>query len=573
MNRLLILAFATALTVLAGCAREARQSRETPQVEMAESAAHDRIVGAAAMEPPPAPPPMPSQSVPRHPPAAYRQAGKMFDIAPGSPPPPMHEQAVDRENYAQIDDNPIRRVSEHPVSTFSVDVDTGSYTNVRRMLNQGRLPPANAVRAEEFINYFDYGYPVPTDRSTPFSVTTEIAPAPWNPRRHLLLVGLKGYEVPKAQIPAANLVYLIDTSGSMQTPDKLELLRHGFAMMSRQLRPQDRIAIVAYAGSAGLVLPATAGDQQAAIQSALERLRAGGSTNGGAGIQLAYTVARENFIEGGVNRVILASDGDFNVGTTGVESLKTLVGEQRRSGIGLTVLGFGGGNLNDHLAEQIANTGNGNYFYIDTLNEARKVLVEQLSSTVLTIAEDVKIQIEFNPALVEEYRLIGYENRVLAREDFNNDQVDAGEIGAGHSVTALYELALVGSGGAASDPLRYADRAAPAPGDSSGELAFLRLRHKPPGASESVLNEQPVTREAITAQAGERLRFAAAVAGFADVLRGGRHLGGWRYAERAGLARAARGDDPSGYRAELLQLIELADALATPASAGAQIAD
>lgn len=571
MNRLPILLATLLLTLVAGCAKK-EASRTEAESDARDVIVHDVIareegsVEVVLMQPPP-PPPAPA---PMSPPASYRQASGLAGMAPAQPG--WQPEPVDRENYAEIDDNPIRRVDEHPVSTFSVDVDTGSYTNVRRMLNQGRLPPADAVRAEEFINYFDYGYPVPTDTRTPFSVSTEIAPAPWNPRRHLLLVGLKGYQVPKDKIPAANLVYLIDTSGSMQTPDKLELLKHGFAMMSRQLRPQDRVAIVAYAGSAGLVLPATPGDQQASIQSALERLRAGGSTNGGAGIQLAYAVARENFIDGGVNRVILASDGDFNVGTTGIEALKTLVGEQRRSGIGLTVLGFGGGNLNDHLAEQIANTGNGNYFYVDTLNEARKVLVEQLSSTVLTIAEDVKIQIEFNPAVVEEYRLIGYENRVLAREDFNNDQVDAGEIGAGHSVTALYELALVGSGGAASDPLRYQPSAATGT-PNTNELAFLRLRHKAPGAAESVLNEQPIQRGAIAAQASERLRFAAAVAGFADALRGGSHLGGWRYGQLAELARGARAADPDGYRAELVQLIELAGALAMPDSGGARIAD
>lgn len=566
MNRLFTLMAAAVLTTLAGCAREHREADVVP------SRVEPREVTAGEAPPPPPPPasPAPATSALHAPPAAYRQAGAKIGVMAESPG--WQPDRVDRENYATVDDNPVRRVSEDPVSTFSIDVDTGSYTNVRRMLNQGRLPPAAAVRAEEFLNYFDYSYPVPADTQLPFSITTEIAPSPWNPRRHLLLVGLKGYQVPRERIPAANLVYLIDTSGSMQTPDKLDLLRHGFAMMSRQLRPQDRVAIVAYAGSAGLVLPATAGDQQSTIQAALERLRAGGSTNGGAGIQLAYAVAREQFIKGGVNRVILASDGDFNVGTTGIDALKTLVAEQRRSGIGLTVLGFGGGNLNDHLAEQIANTGNGNYFYVDTLNEARKVLVEQLSSTVLTIAQDVKIQIEFNPAQVEEYRLIGYENRLLAREDFNNDQVDAGEIGAGHSVTALYELSLVGSGGAANDPLRYQPADVPV-ATGADELAFLRLRYKAPGAGESRLHEEPVRKAAIAAQAGERLRFAAAVAGFADALRGASHLGGWRYRELAELARGARGEDASGYRAELIQLIELAEALSSPAATGAQIAD
>ncbi len=496
-------------------------------------------------------------------------------IAPPAPPPPpaWDPGPADRENYAAIDENPIHRVSEQPVSTFSIDVDTGAYANVRRMLNQGRLPPADAVRAEELINYFDYGYAPPGDRSTPFSVTTEIAPAPWNSQRQLLLVGIKGYEVPKQAIPAANIVYLVDTSGSMNSPDKIELLKQSFRLMTRQLRPQDRVAIVAYAGSAGLVLPSTPGSDQASILSALDRLAAGGSTNGGAGLELAYSVAQQHFIEGGVNRVILASDGDFNVGYVGVDVLKTLIADKRKSGVGLTVLGFGGGNLNDHLAEQLANTGNGNYFYIDTLNEGRKVLVEQMSSTVLTIAEDVKIQIEFNPALVQEYRLIGYENRLLAREDFNNDQVDAGEIGAGHNVTALYEITLTGSAAAASDPLRYGNAAAlPPAAAGADELAFLRLRYKQPGQTSSELIETPIRSSQIADQPSERLRFAAAVAGFADHLRGGKYGNGMTLAQIGELAASARGDDAWGYRAEFAQLIGLAGALSTSrASAAAAI--
>jgi Ca-activated chloride channel family protein len=469
------------------------------------------------------------------------------------------------ENYAPIEDNGIQRAAEQPVSTFSIDVDTGSYANVRRMLNGGQLPPADAVRVEEFINYFDYGYTPPATRDTPFSVTTEMAPSPWNPKRHLLLVGIKGYEVPKDDIPAANLVFLIDSSGSMQSPDKLGLLKQGFAAMAGQLRPQDRVAIVAYAGSAGLVLPPTAGSDTAAIVAALDSLQAGGSTNGGAGIELAYTVAKQQFIDGGVNRVILASDGDFNVGTVSVDALTTMVADKRRSGIGLTVLGFGGGNLNDHLAEQLANTGNGNYFYIDTFNEGRKVLVDQLASTVLTIAEDVKIQIEFNPSQVEEYRLIGYENRLLEREDFNNDRVDAGEIGAGHNVTALYEISLVGSGSAASEPLRY--RAAADIDASHDEIGFLRLRYKVPGNDRSELVQTPLQRSMLATRASERLEFAAAVAGFADALRGGTHLAGWSMTDVGALASRARGRDPFGYRGEFSQLVERARSLSAGSGA------
>jgi Ca-activated chloride channel family protein len=469
------------------------------------------------------------------------------------------------ENYAPIEDNGIQRAAERPVSTFSIDVDTGSYANVRRMLNGGQLPPADAVRVEEFINYFDYGYTPPATMDTPFSVTTEMAPSPWNPKRHLLLVGIKGYEMPKEDIPAANLVFLIDSSGSMQSPDKLGLLKQGFAAMAGQLRSQDRVAIVAYAGSAGLVLPPTAGSDTGAIVAALDSLQAGGSTNGGAGIELAYAVAKQQFIDGGVNRVILASDGDFNVGTVSVDALATMVADKRRSGIGLTVLGFGGGNLNDHLAEQLANTGNGNYFYIDTFNEGRKVLVDQLASTVLTIAEDVKIQIEFNPSQVEEYRLIGYENRLLEREDFNNDRVDAGEIGAGHNVTALYEISLVGSGSAASEPLRYG--AAADVDGSHDEIGFLRLRYKVPGNERSELVQTPLQRSMLAARASERLEFAAAVAGFADALRGGTHLAGWSMTDVGALADGARGHDPFGYRGEFSQLVERARSLSAGSGA------
>ncbi|HET6603784.1 MAG TPA: VWA domain-containing protein [Xanthomonadaceae bacterium] len=480
---------------------------------------------------------------------------------------PLSEPA-NREQYARLDANPVHRVAESPVSTFSIDVDTGSYANVRRMLNAGTLPPADAVRAEEFLNYFDYGYAPPAATQVPFSVTTEIAPAPWAADRHLMLVGIKGYEVPKARIPASNLVFLIDTSGSMQSPDKLELLRAAFKAMAAELRPQDRVAIVAYAGSAGLVLPTTPGSDKAAIMDALDRLQAGGSTNGGAGIELAYLTAAENFIDGGVNRVILATDGDFNVGTVSVEALKTLVADRRESGIALTTLGFGTGNYNDAMAEQLANIGNGNHAYIDTLAEGRKVLVEEISSTMMTIAKDVKIQVEFNPAVVSEYRLIGYENRLLNREDFDNDKVDAGEIGAGHDVTALYEIVLAGSGGERLPPLRYAAadaRTAAAGGEGAarfgGELAFLRLRYKAPDGDASRLIEQPILVSQVASAASERLRFAAAVAAFADALRGGTHIGEFTLQDLSMLAESARGADKDGYRGELVYLIEQARSL------------
>ncbi|MCQ4165657.1 VWA domain-containing protein [Tahibacter harae] len=466
------------------------------------------------------------------------------------------EQEANTERYQDHDDNPLQLTAENPVSTFSIDVDTGSYTNVRRMLNANQLPPADAVRAEEFLNYFDYGYAPPATRDTPFSVTTELAAAPWNAQRKLLLVGIKGYELPRSEVPPSNLVFLIDTSGSMNSADKLPLLRDAFKQLVAGLREQDRVSMVVYAGSAGLVLPPTPGNQRQRILEALDGLAAGGSTNGGAGIQLAYAMARQAFIKDGVNRVVLATDGDFNVGTTDTQALKTLVAHQRESGVALTTLGFGAGNYNEELAEQLADIGNGNHAYIDSLAEARKVLVAEAGSTLFTIAKDVKIQVEFNPAAVAEYRLIGYENRKLRREDFNNDKVDAGEIGAGHDVTALYELTLTGDAGQV-DPLRYGG-ARPANTVSAEEIAFVKLRYKQPDQDSSRLIERPLRRSELQQSASERLRFAAAVAAFADSLRGGSHLGKFDLNGIAALARAARGEDSDGYRAEFVQLVEAA---------------
>ncbi|QQP94394.1 vWA domain-containing protein [Lysobacter enzymogenes] len=478
------------------------------------------------------------------------------------------------EHYETIAPNPIYRTAEQPVSTFSIDVDTGSYANVRRMLAAGELPPKDAVRIEELLNYFDYGYPRPESKDVPFKVSTELAPAPWNAKRVLLQIGIQGYEVEHEQLPPANLVLLVDTSGSMDEPDKLPLLKRAFAQLLPQLRAQDRVSIVAYAGSAGLVLAPTPGDHGGEIMDALERLQAGGSTNGGEGIRLAYATARQAYIDGGINRVLLATDGDFNVGVSDQKALETLVADQRKSGIALSTLGFGSGNYNDAMAERLADVGNGNHAYIDSALEAQKVLVEEMGSTLLTIAGDVKVQVEFNPAVVAEYRLIGYENRLLKREDFNNDKVDAGEIGAGHDVTALYELALVGSGGEASDPLRYAqgEAAKPAAGVKPDELALLKLRYKRPGENDSRLIETALMRRDIAARPGERLRFAAAVAGFGELLRGGEHLGGFGWDGVIDLARSARGDDRNGYRGEFLQLAQTARSLQAKAPAGAEAA-
>lgn len=492
-------------------------------------------------------------------------------------PPFYPQQADDREQYARYQDNPIVAAQEQPVSTFGVDVDTGAYTNVRRLLNSGQLPPAAAVRAEEFINYFDYGYTAPKNQDTPFSIFTEVAAAPWNPKRQLLKIGIQGYRVAPEDIPAANLVFLIDTSGSMQARDKLPLVKGALKQLVAKLRPQDRVAIVTYAGQASMTLDSTAGDQKARIVSAIDGLRASGSTNGGEGLALAYAQASKGFVKGGVNRILLISDGDFNVGTTDLETLKEEISRKRQSGIALTTLGVGSGNFNDALAVQLADSGNGSYHYLDSLREARKVLTAELSSTLLTIAQDVKIQVEFNPATVAEYRLIGYEKRALAREDFNNDRVDAGEIGAGANVTALYEIMLAGTHAARLDPLRYAKPAVAR--EPSQELAFVRVRYKLPGAPESQLIEQAVARNDVkvasaNAQApandanvfgSEGMRRAAAAAAFAQWLRGGKYLDGYTPTQIAALARGARGDDTQGLNAELAALIEMAASLGTPA--------
>jgi Ca-activated chloride channel family protein len=484
-------------------------------------------------------------------------------LAPEEPPEPV---LVDRENYAHFDDNPIKSVTEQPISTFSIDVDTGAYANVRRLLNQGGLPQHDAVRVEEMINYFNYDYPLPDSLEPPFRVTTEIAPTPWNQKTHLLHIGIKGYDIPKDKLPPANLVFLVDVSGSMESPDKLGLLKAALKMLTEHLTAKDKVALVVYAGAAGLVLESTPGNETAKIRAALERLTAGGSTHGSAGIQLAYATAQQNFISGGINRILLATDGDFNVGTVNFEALKNLVEQKRQSGISLTTLGFGTGNYNDHLMEQLADAGNGNYAYIDTLNEARKVLVQEMSSTFNTIAKDVKIQIEFNSATVAEYRLIGYENRLLKREDFSNDKVDAGEIGAGHSVTALYEIALVGSGGERLENRRYAENQTPPSGRYGNELAFLRLRYKAPSAEISQLLEWALKKPDIissVSNTSQRFRFSAAVAAFGQQLRGGTYLDKFSYDDILSLARGASGDDPFGYRAEFVQLVNLAKSLRT----------
>ncbi|MDX2504821.1 MAG: von Willebrand factor type A domain-containing protein, partial [Gammaproteobacteria bacterium] len=442
-----------------------------------------------------------------------------------------------------------------------------SYSNVRRMINAGNLPREDAVRIEELVNYFAYDYPLPADDETPFSVTTEIGVTPWNPDTRLMHIGIKAYDIADKDLPASNLVFLVDVSGSMNSPDKLGLLKSALKLLSKQMRDEDKISIVVYAGASGVVLEPVAGNQTASISQALDSLSAGGRTNGGAGIRSAYQLAEQEFIKGGINRIIIATDGDFNVGTVNFEALKDLVEEKRKTGISLTTLGFGTGNYNDHLMEQLADAGNGNYSYIDTLSEAQKVLVDEMSSTLNTIAKDVKIQLEFNPAVVAEYRLIGYENRTLNREDFNNDKVDAGEIGAGQTVTALYEITLNNSGKKAIDPLRYASKKDISE-SYSNEIVHLRLRYKQPAGKKSRLIEQVIKTtdvETRLANTSDRYRFSASVASFGQLLRGGKYIDDFGYDDVLELARKSRGNDIFGYRGEFISLVNLARSLSTQA--------
>lgn len=462
------------------------------------------------------------------------------------------------EGYASVNENGFRNVKSNPLSTFSIDVDNASYSNIRRFINMGQLPPADAVRIEEMINYFKYDYPEP-EGQYPFSVYTELAVCPWNTKHQLLEVGLRGKSVDKSSLPPSNLVFLIDVSGSMSDANKLPLLKSAFNLLVNELRPQDRVAIVVYAGAAGLVLESTPGNRKAAILSAIDNLEAGGSTAGGAGLKLAYAQAEKNFIKGGNNRIILATDGDFNVGESSNGGMERLVEEKRELGVFITVLGFGMGNVKDDKMELIADKGNGNYSYIDNLQEARKVLVREFGGTLFTIAKDVKFQIEFNPAKIASYRLIGYENRLLNDEDFNDDKKDAGEMGAGHNVTALYELIPAGSDEniPSVDPLRYQK---PAQKESpSSEFLTIKLRYKKPDGSTSMLFEKPVKGNVQSIdEASENLRFAAAVSEFGMILRDSEFKGSATLEGASVLANSARGEDEDGYRAELIRLIKTA---------------
>lgn len=493
-------------------------------------------------------------------------AAPMVPLASGMSPV---NGSWNREAYSKIDESGFHLVADDPLSTFSIDVDTASYANVRRFLNDGALPPADAVRVEELINYFRFDYANPTD-SHPFGVTTDVGPAPWAPAHRLVLVGLEAPELDLGPAPPKNLVFLLDVSGSMASPDKLPLVKTAMRMLTATLTPADRVAIVVYAGASGVVLPSTSGADKARIEQAIEDLRPGGSTNGAAGIQLAYDIAARSFIRNGVNRVILASDGDFNVGVTSQGELLRLIEEKRERGVFLSVLGVGTGNLNDSTMEQLANRGNGNYSYLDSLHEARRVLIAEAGGTLVTVAKDVKIQVEFNPAAVGAYRLVGYENRVLAHRDFNDDRKDAGEIGAGHTVTALYEIVPVGVDVdvPAVDPLKYQNTPRPVAGAGSDELLTVKLRYKAPDGDVSQLMSVPVHDRADAI--GPNLGFAAAVAEFGMLLRRSEHAGAASWTQARDLARQHRGDDPDGYRAEFIRMVELAAALDAQGASSAQ---
>lgn len=489
--------------------------------------------------------------------------GNVLAPAPTSATP-ERDAEMNTENYAHISENPFLAVTNQPLSTFSIDVDTASYSNSRRFLADGTLPPKDAIRIEEWVNYFHYDYVGPSG-DKPFSVSTEVTSCPWNSAHKLVRIGIKGQEIREENVPARNLVFLLDVSGSMMSADKLPLVKRGLAMMTEQLRPQDSVAIVVYAGNSGLVLPATSGKERGKILKALDSLEAGGSTNGGEGIRLAYSVAQSQFKKGGINRVILATDGDFNVGTTSEGELTRMIEDKRKSGVFLTVLGFGTGNTKDATMEMLADKGNGNYAYVDTLTEARKVLVREAGSTLVTIAKDVKLQVEMNPLKVQSYKLIGYENRLLAKEDFNDDKKDAGEIGAGHSVTALYEIVPKGAAAPATpsvDALKYQAPGAPSVAASSGELMTVSVRYKPSQGDVSTKFSVVVADSSKPIeQASDDYRFGVAVAHVALVLRGSADVKQSSLDSARAMAAGALGSDLHGDRHEFLAMVDQAKRL------------
>ncbi len=507
--------------------------------------------------PPPPPPPPPNAPVASAPVGKLAATGRAAErrIMPPYPYPRPYPLPADRERYEGKEVASIKRVADEPVSTFAVDVDTGSYSNVRRFLNEGRLPPQDAVRTEEMINYFRYDYPLPSSREAPFSVTTDMSTTPWNDASRLLRIGLRGYDVHDSERPRANLVFLVDVSGSMRSRDKLPLVKSTLTSLAGELRSDDRVSIVVYSGTVGLLLAPTSNKDH--VTEAVDCLYASGSTAGGDALKLAYSTARRNFLENGINRIIMATDGDFNVGTSDTKSLKEYVARQRKTGVTLTMLGFGTGNIRDELMEGIANVGNGNYAYIDSAMEAKKVLADELSSTLFTIAKDVKIQVEFNPVHVKEYRLIGYENRLLAEEDFDNDSVDAGDIGAGHQVTALYEIMPAGAPGWLPERRYPANRVVEWQPDFGNELANVKLRYKLPDSDKSRLISRPVAASKMQRAGMPRgdMAFAVAVAAFGQKLRGDKYLGDYGFRSINQLS----GNGGNYWREEFRKLNELAE--------------
>ncbi|MFC7291147.1 vWA domain-containing protein [Hirschia litorea] len=544
----IILMGTASFAILAACSSQ-KEVQQKPPTEILEQSA-DAEAG------PPAPPPPP-----------HRVSGLMHskrtsaEMAMASPAPmPTHLPQVDRDRYEDVDVNPVKLTSEDPVSTFSIDVDTASYSNVRSFLNDGNLPPKGSVRLEELINYFDYEYLLPESKEVPFSTQVNIVPSPWADGKQLMHVGIKGYDIDRTEQPPLNLTLLVDVSGSMNHEDKLPLAKKALKLLIDKMDDDDHISLVVYAGAAGTVLEPTKGSEKAKIYAALDNLAAGGSTAGGEGLRLAYSLAEQNYNKDGVNRVMLLTDGDFNVGVTSDERLEDFVSRKRDSGVYLSVLGFGRGNYNDAMMQKIAQAGNGMASYIDTLNEARKVLNDDLSGSMFTIANDVKIQMEFNPAHIHEYRLIGYETRMLNREDFNNDKVDAGDIGAGHTVTAIYEVTPVGSKAALIDGTRYGDDTKTT--KHSDEMGYLKLRYKTPGSDTSKLIDMPIIAKSMSSSLEEApayVRFATAVAGFGQLLRQDPYLlNGFDYDSVISLANGAKQADEFGYRAEFVQLARAA---------------
>jgi Ca-activated chloride channel homolog len=559
------LVFGAALPlVLAACVTQTAKPTDEPSIESVVMTGRTAAPQMTSQPPlpnvaevaPPAPPAPP-------PPSAIALASSPVARMPAPAQAPGYWQPANTSKFPDAKPNAVVVTAEQSVSTFSIDVDTASYGFVRDQLNQGALPPADAVRVEEMVNYFDYAYPLPEDRKVPFRASVRVYPTPWNKGTQILHIGIKGFNLPKKDRPAANLVFLIDSSGSMDEPNKLPLLKRAFHLLVDQLGPKDRVAIVTYAGAAGVVLKPTSGADHVKILAALDQLEAGGSTAGGEGVRLAYQLAEANFMKGAVNRVLLATDGDFNVGITDPKALEDFVTRERTRGVYLTCLGFGNDNYQDATMQKLAQAGNGNAAFIDTLNEAHKVFVDQISGTLFTIANDVKIQVEFNPARVAEYRLIGYETRLLNRTDFNNDRVDAGDIGSGTTVTALYEITPVGSKAVMSDPLRYGK---PAKGDAKGELAFLKIRYKLPGENSSKLITRPVTDADTTsnfAAVSPDMRFAVSVAGAAQLMRHDPYIKDFDYDRAKAIATAARGEDTYGYRAEFIRMLDLAKVAAS----------